>query len=735
MSVEPIRVELEAFCQQFTTALTPFSQALESGTDRLRQATETEALQAVLHELQDNRHRLKILLDRAQQQHTYLVIFGPLKSGKSTLMNAISGAYVSEVSSLPAYPCLVYVREGDSLGFSATAFNGDRSDFASRDELHSSLEKAHAALAREIRKAEADGRPFNPAEDYTEAVRRIDFTMPAPYLKESGTILVDTPGLYTKMKYNYGQLTRDFRDTAACAVFVVKADNLFFEQVFEEFADLLDVFSRVFLVVNIDSSKQDLGPDGNLHPALEQRDPKRIIEAFEDLTVSAQLREAIDSGRLRIYLIDLLRAAVRSLQDNSEDPGPSDAGQAAEVADAGRDETPDVAAPDSEAPVAASAPSGAESPEAGFDSFLGDLTEYLNSSEYIAEFMADSLRQALSILHEVKDQTQTSGIGDFRAGIEAIEREEAHARTQLTAIDQLRDSKWEGPLEELSREIWQQVTEHSGAVVPKLVKSLQDAVEAWRETDESVRELLEDRVFTQIREGIRASRQRAIELFDGACRARNGGVRLSVEMGRHLKALNLSFDAIYTDFQPTVRERFEAAPELPESEDLQDALPLRHRFVDWLLLRNEKRLRKHLLGLEKPSTKALPASVKAKRLDDAGIEAFCGQLGDYARRSFLETVEGELERLLRDYREVFENAVKERLASKRDEMQAAHAAAKEQLRLRKEVLSALEALENAADALEAKVTDLHQRFTPDVSLPSMTQPEENLEPESPDDET
>jgi ribosome biogenesis GTPase A len=39
-----------------------------------------------------------------------VLIFGPLKSGKSTLMNAIAAAYVSEVSSLPAYPCLVCVR-------------------------------------------------------------------------------------------------------------------------------------------------------------------------------------------------------------------------------------------------------------------------------------------------------------------------------------------------------------------------------------------------------------------------------------------------------------------------------------------------------------------------------------------------------------------------------------------------------------------------------------------------
>lgn len=738
MSVEPIRVELESFCKQFSAALEPFSEALDQGTESLREAVEGAPLQALLSDLQDNRHRLKILLDKARQQNTYLVIFGPLKSGKSTLMNAISGAYVSEVTSLPAYPCLVYVREGESYGFSTTAFNGDRSEYDSRDALHNSLQSAHQALAEKLREADAAGTPFNPAQDYTEAVRRIDFTMPAPYLRESGTILVDTPGLYTKMKYSYGQLTRDFRDTAACAVFVVKTDNLFFEQVFEEFADLLDVFSRVFLVVNIDSSKMDLGPDGKLEPSLEQRDPRRIVEAFENLTVSAQIRSAIDSGRLRIYMIDLLQTATKSLQAGNPI-----------AAEAGADDTPATVA-DAVEPNAADEPSArsestcdeehavAESrgdvalnsgPRLGFENFLEDLTDYLNSSEYIVEFMSDSLRQAHSILCEVRERTHAPEIADFRAGIETLQMQADTTGRQLETLDQLRQHEWSGPLESLAEEIRQQVTEHSGSVLPELEKSLHSEVAAWTQTDESMRDLVEQRVSAKISETCQRSRSRAVEIFDRVCRDRSGGVQLGQEVSHQLKALDLSFDDIYTTFQPSVRQQFESAPDLPDASALQEALPLRRRFMDWVLFRSDARVCQRVLGVENPSEKPFTAAAKAKRLDEAGVEDFCGTVGDYARRCNLTALQDVLENLLREYREAFQADAKQRIDARRETLKAEFDAVNSELDLRIRSLEALDVLETAAAELEAGVGELQERFTPGKQVVEIKSREDNLEVE------
>lgn len=726
MSVEPLRVELESFCQQFSATLEPFSEALDRGAESLRLAGGDPSLPTLLNKLQDNQHRLKILLDKAHQQNTYLVIFGPLKSGKSTLMNAISGAYVSEVTSLPAYPCLVYVHEGETTGFTTTAFNGDCKEYPNHEALHDSLEAAHQALAERLRAADATGTPFNPAQDFTDAIRRIDFTMPAPYLRESGTILVDTPGLYTRMKYNYGQLTRDFRDTAACAVFVVKTDNLFFEQVFEEFADLLDIFSRVFLVVNIDSSKQDLGADGKLRPSLEQRDPKRIVEAFENLTVSAQIRSAIDGGRLRIYLIDLLQTASKSLQSDNSAPAEatstadpaSDENQASDSHHETSTTTEDTPASLPENVAAKVEAEAAETivhdpgPRMGFDTFLEDLTDYLNSSEYIVEFMSDSLRQADSILHEVRHCARAPEVAEYRTGIECLQERVGTSGQQLQSLDQLRRHEWSGALEELIAEIRQQVTEHSGAVLPELEKALHGEVETWALSEESMRDLVTERICARIEEVCQRARTRAIEIFDRVGQNRNSGIRVGAEASRQLAALNLSFDDIYPAFQSTIREQLEASPELPDPSGLQDALPLRRRFMDWLLFRSASRLRQHVFGSENPSERVLSAKAKAKRLNEAGTQEFCAAVGDYARQCHLFAVQDVLENLLREYQEIFQAEARQRIEARQQELKAEYEELKSALERRRQVLLALDAMESASDELEGEVGRLQNQFIP-----------------------
>ena len=75
------------------------------------------------------------------------------------------------------------------------------------------------------------------------------------------------------MRFGYDRMTRDFRNAAACAIFVVKSDTLFLEQVFTEFNQLLELFSRIFLVINMDTTKRDVGPDGKLLPSLATHRP------------------------------------------------------------------------------------------------------------------------------------------------------------------------------------------------------------------------------------------------------------------------------------------------------------------------------------------------------------------------------------------------------------------------------------------------------------------------------
>ena len=102
-----MKTEISTFCEDCLHILQPFPPALQNTAEDLANGSDKELLDPPLAALNDIRARLRSLVEKLANQHAYLLIFGPLKSGKSTLMNAVSGAYVSEVTSLPGYPCLV----------------------------------------------------------------------------------------------------------------------------------------------------------------------------------------------------------------------------------------------------------------------------------------------------------------------------------------------------------------------------------------------------------------------------------------------------------------------------------------------------------------------------------------------------------------------------------------------------------------------------------------------------
>ena len=82
------------------------------------------------------------LADKVAAQQAYVLIFGPLKSGKSTLMNAIAATYVSEVSSLPAYPCLVFVHNGERREYVVADYSGTTQTFGDSEGLRQRIRSA-----------------------------------------------------------------------------------------------------------------------------------------------------------------------------------------------------------------------------------------------------------------------------------------------------------------------------------------------------------------------------------------------------------------------------------------------------------------------------------------------------------------------------------------------------------------------------------------------------------------
>src|SRR3984885_13331101 len=180
-----MKTEITKFCESYRNVLNALPPALKNPPEQPEKSPDTALLQQPLNVLHDVRARLRTLVDKIVSQQAYLLIFGPLKSGKSTLMNAISRSYVSEVTSLPGYPCLVYVRHGDKPHFSATRYNGRESVFANGRILKDVIADSHIALAEQIRVAEERNGEFDPRRDFSEAIRRVDVKLPVESLAES----------------------------------------------------------------------------------------------------------------------------------------------------------------------------------------------------------------------------------------------------------------------------------------------------------------------------------------------------------------------------------------------------------------------------------------------------------------------------------------------------------------------------------------------------------------------
>jgi hypothetical protein len=552
-----MKTEITRFCENALRALFPFPPALHDAAEALAGSGEKALLAPPLAALNETRARLRSLTEKLAAQQAYLLIFGPLKSGKSTLMNAISGSYVSEVTSLPGYPCLVFVRHADAAHFSVTRYNGRETVFADGRALNDVVADSHIALAQQIRETEKGGDAFDPRTHFTEAIRRIDVKLPIPSLAESSTVLVDTPGLYSRMNFGYDVLTREFRDSAACAVFVVKTDNLFLEQVFTEFNQLLGLFSRIFLVINVDSSKRDLQPDGTLTQSAESTDPKRIIEAFTTLSMAGPMRAAWEQKRVRIHAVDLMNAASTILKNGS-----------------------------------APAESGAH--RAPFDAFLADLTDYLDSGEYMQEFVRDSLRQGHTLCGEARGVAESAEVGQLREKHAALENEIADLDERLAAAGRLRAVDWPATFKQVKEENGKRAEGTARGKITELAKEMHGALGKWMENNESLKTLEATHLqpaLNRVAAGLASeTRARMGTLFGGPL----GGAEPAAAVMHDLHTVGFALAPVASAAQPALDL---AADEKPYTFALSpETLPLRKTFVDWLLFRGIKTVRRRLFG-------------------------------------------------------------------------------------------------------------------------------------------
>jgi hypothetical protein len=583
-----MKTEISRFCGMCAQALEPLPSALDAAAKKFE--SRADALGGLLTPLHEIRAHLRSLTDKVRDQQAYLLIFGPLKSGKSTLMNAISGAYVSEVTSLPGYPCLVFVRNGEEPCFSTTRYNGRESVFSDKSLLSEVVADAHRTLVEQIRVAESRGEAFDPRSSFPEAIRRIDIQLPVPRLAESATVLVDTPGLYSRMNFGYDVLTREFRESAACAVFVVKTDNLFLEQVFAEFNQLLGLFSRIFIVVNLDAGKRDLAPDGSLRPSAESEHPERVIEAFTSLSMTGPLRDAYTAGRVRIHAVDLLGAASEFITGSTE---PS-------------------------------------RHRAAFDAFLQDLTEYLNSSDYTLEFVRDSLRQARNLCGEAAAAASHGAVGELSRQQQERKEKMAALSAQIAAVDRLSASDWGRMFHRLHEAHERQVTDLIRVRAAAVREEMRAALQAWFEGGESLADLC-----ALHWTGLLVSAE--LKLADeirSQFKARVAEESLGMEIPDAVRAEMRTAGFELADIGPGVLSKFKAptGSALSPASVPAESVPVRKTWADWLLLRTQRRVCVRVLGPD--SALALPAEEKARRFHEPARAALDAHLESIVSTGF-----------------------------------------------------------------------------------------------------
>jgi len=663
---------LSQFCDEFDGVVRPLLQPLTQAADTLNHVSDKTGVRSLLPTVLDVRHHLSTLADKVAEQQAYVLIFGPLKSGKSTLMNAISAAYVSEVTTLPAYPCMVYVSHADKIAFTVTRYNGQQEEFGDMASMRTLLEWAHNELADRIREVEARNQVFDPNEHIPQAIRRIDVKLPARHLEESSAVLVDTPGLYSRMKFGYDRMTREFRNTASSAIFVVKTDNLFLEQVFDEFGDLLKLFSRIFLVVNVDSTKRDLLADGELGPSLECHDPDRIITAFENLSMTAPLKAALKDGRLKIYPVDLLRAAserVKGRRNGAE--GANDGGPA-------------------------------------FKAFINDLTEYLNSTDYLVAFLGDSLKQAWGLLGELRNLCQRDSVKELGEKVARLQSERDRLESMEQAVERLGACDWDSYFGSLGDDLASIARGRIEKLRDQTSHGLGDAMDAWFEGDASFQNLVDDLahpLLARSRDDLAATARGVLETVASTDTA---GAQIPEKIRLDLSSLGLDLGLL----GKSCLKQIDPGSGMARAQlDVSTArIPVKKGFLDYLCLRSQGSVRRRLFGPEEAPTQLIARAVKARRLGSFGHQA----LQDAFEAAFARFFDGALEHLstqvLKLYAGTLRMAIKAELRKIKEANALRKASVDRRLAELSRVSDALESLSHVVEKASVVLGSLSNRY-------------------------
>lgn len=259
---------------------------------------------------------LRALKGRLRHPEVRLLILGPLKSGKSTLMNVIcEHPSISQVNPLPAYPCRVEVRDIDR-DMNLHPIEKENCTFYKQSQPTKSMPLEEGLVALNKLLDDFIQRPGEIESRFDKVVQKINLLPSNDMPPENRyTVLVDSPGLFFSNKTYSMDVEKEYAE-ADVVIFVVRQEQLFFESVNEYLTKFTSeaVHRRGFILVNI------AVPDPkDMDQSTQQMYQKKLDTYFRRHIASPQLnQELINDDRISIRFANLFLAYEALIEKKPE---------------------------------------------------------------------------------------------------------------------------------------------------------------------------------------------------------------------------------------------------------------------------------------------------------------------------------------------------------------------------------------------------------------------------------
>ncbi len=676
--------ELALFAQEFRRALAPLfvdlgraHECLGPAGTGLALAFDPGELRGGLAALGDE---LAELATRVERERASVIVFGPSKAGKSTLLDALAGARVSEVSILPGYPCLLRAAHAREEVVALQRFDGSFETLADPGSLRVVLQRAQGELVASVRAARARGEAFDPARHLLSAVRRVQRALPAEPLARAALELVESPSVHAPLFPSYAEMLIGEPDHARAAVFVLRAAQLADEAAFDGIEELLGTFERVVLVLNLDERARELSRAGELVASLEREDPARLIAAFEELSTCEPLVRALRAGRVPVLALDLLEAARARLHGAEGGTGGS--------------------------------------ARARFEDLERELSGALDDHPALHALVHSALRRAGELAGELAELAETPGLSELVRQRDAAESARAALASVRAALERLAGrarALWES--EDLFDGLRARLASLCGVRAAELARALEApltrALEDWFADGTSLAELLDTRLAPRL-EAARAELVRAAEraLREELKRASGTDV-LSATARADLEQARVPLAELFAPCLARVR----AAPEPVELRPLDvEAIPVRPKLGQRLTWRAASEVRRQLFGAPEAPARPLTSAEKARRLGSEARTAMQRSLVQRARGILAEEARRAARALDEALLTAFTDELAARVARELERLSEPMCEREARVAELSALAKALGGLAPASTRVRLALAELAERFEPGTEL-------------------